>query len=284
MTGVSRRQGYFLLAIIAVMWGSAIAANDQQDLSKSPEHRIKYLTFGFLPMESPVALFKRFAPLRDYLSTQIQQDIRLETASNFRQFAERTAQRQYDIVFTAPHMALSALDGDKYELAATFTKPLQSVFVVKGKSTIHDVKGLEGVTIATPPESAIVTMVGRKYLDEQGLKAVRYKTYRTHNAAYSAVLGGEVEAAIIANFIAMKAITDNAALKIVAQSESFPGVGILVAKDLSDTLKRDIKKAIWGMKELPHGRSVLATVAQPGYVKADKQQFEVLRPFLAALP
>ncbi|WP_455221947.1 phosphate/phosphite/phosphonate ABC transporter substrate-binding protein, partial [Kaarinaea lacus] len=132
---------------------------------------------------------------------------------------------------------------------------------------------------------AIVTMVGMKYLDAQGLKAVRYKTYQTHNAAYSAVLGGEADAAIIANFIAKKAISENEALKIVAQSETFPGVGILIAKDLPEQLKQDIKKAIWSMKELPHGRKILKAIAQPGYNKADKQEFEVLRPFLqAAIP
>lgn len=284
MFGVYKRRGIILLAAIACFWGPSVAASDQRDAT-TPSEKKAYLTFGFLPMESPVALFKRFAPLRDYLSTQIQQEIRLETAKNFRQFSERTSQRQYDIVFTAPHMALHALDEDHYELAATFTQPLQSVFVVQEKSEIQDFKGLEGKTIATPPDRAIVTMVGIKHVDSQGLKAVRYKTYRTHNAAYSAVLGGEADAAIIANFIAMKAIADNAALKIVAQSEPFPGIGILVAKDLSEPLKQDIKKAIWGMKELPHGRNVLKAIAQPGYVEADKQQFEVLRPFVqAALP
>ena len=236
-------------------------------------------------MESPVSLFKRFAPLRDYLATQIQQDIRMETAKNFSEFAKRTSQRQYDIVFTAPHMALQALDGDDYEVAATFTKPLKSVFVVKDKSSMQNVRDLESKTIATPPDKAIVTMVGKQYLNSNGLKAVKYSTYQTHNAAYSAVLGGEVDAAVISNFIAMKVISKNAALKIVAQSEPFPGIGILVAKDLPELLKLDIKKAIWGMSDLPHGRSILKTIAQPGYIEADKNQFEVLRPFVqAAIP
>ena len=284
MTDVNRRHWIVLLAISMYLCGSIAIANEH-DADKTGSSSKTYLIFGFLPMESPVALFKRFAPLREYLSTQIQQEIRMETAKNFREFSERTLRRQYDIVFTAPHMALHALDGDLYELAATFNEPLKSVFVVREKSSIQDVTGLEGVTVATPPDRAIVTMVGMKYLDSQGLKAVRYKTYRTHNAAYAAVLGGEVDAAMIANFIAMKAISNNAALKIVAQSEPFPGIGILVAKDLPDSLKQDIKKAIWGMKELPHGRSILNTVAQPGYIEADKQQFEVLRPFVqAALP
>jgi phosphonate transport system substrate-binding protein len=242
-----------------------------------------YLTFGFLPMESPVALFKRFAPLRDYLATQTQQEIRMETAKNFDEFSKRTAQRQYDILFTAPHMALQALDGDHYEVAATFAKPLKSVFVVKEKSSIQDIQDLEGRTIATPPDKAIVTMVGRKYLDSSGLKAVRYSTYQTHNAAYSAVLGDEVDAAVISNFIAMKAISKNVALKIVAQSDPFPGIGILVAKDLPELLKQEIKNSIWAMRDQPHGRTILNTIAQPGYIEANKNQFEVLRPFAQAV-
>lgn len=286
MAGVYRRHRVVLSAILIVVWSAIVpAANVHTEPEKGSDHSSdhrEYLTFGFFPMESPIALFKRFAPLRDYLAMQIQREIRLETAKNFRQFSKRTSLRQYDIVFTAPHMALHALDEDNYELAATFTKPLQSVFVVRAESPIQNVKELEGAMIATPPARAIVTIVGMKYLESQGLKAVRYKTYRTHNAAYSSVLGGETDAAMIANFIAMKAISDNEALKIVAQSETFPGVGILVAKDLPEPLKQDIKNALWSMKELPHGRTILTTIAQPGYVEADKQEFEVLRPFLQA--
>ncbi|MCI0505406.1 MAG: phosphate/phosphite/phosphonate ABC transporter substrate-binding protein [Gammaproteobacteria bacterium] len=284
MAGIYKRHWISLLVIFATLCDPYVLAGDR-DKAAARESGKNYLTFGFLPVESPVALFKRFAPLREYLSTQIQQEVRIETAKDFIQFSERTSQRQYDIVFTAPHMALLALDGEEYELAATFTEPLRSVIVVMEKSPIRDVTGLEGATIATPPSRAIVTLVGINYLASQGLKSVRYKTYGTHNAAYSAVMGGEADAAMIANFIAMKASSTNTALKIVAQSEPFPGIGILVAKDLPDTLKQDIKKAIWGMKELPHGRSILKTIAQPGYIEADKKQFEVLRPFAqTALP
>jgi len=284
VSSVNRYRSTAALSLVVCLCCSIVMANDRDDVTQVLKQK-SYLTFGFLPMESPVALFKRFAPLRDYLATQIQQEIRMETAKNFGEFSKRTSQRQYDIVFTAPHMALQALDGNDYEVAATFTKPLKSVFVVKEKSAIQNVQDLESKTIATPPNKAIVTMVGRKYLDSNGLKGVQYSAYQTHNAAYSAVLGGEVDAAVISNFIAMKAISENAALKIVAQSKPFPGIGILVAKDLPELQKQDIKKAIWGMRDLPHGRAILKTIAQPGYIEADKNQFEVLRPFVqAAMP
>ena len=59
-----------------------VMANERDATTEAPNQK-SYLTFGFLPMESPVALFKRFAPLRDYLSAQIQQEIRMETAKKF---------------------------------------------------------------------------------------------------------------------------------------------------------------------------------------------------------
>jgi len=261
---------------------AAVAESDKQKVSSSTTKGTGYLVFGFLPMESPVSLFKRFAPLRDYLSEQIEQEIRLETAKDFPSFAQRTTERKYDIVFTAPHMALHALDSDKYEAAATFIKPLESVLVVKRGSSVQNLKQLEGKTIATPPEQAIVTMVGKNFLSNQGVNTTRYTTYQTHNAAYAAVLGGEADAAIVSNFIAMKAIAANQPLEVIASSRPFPGIGILVAKDLPDQTKSHIKKAFWGMKELPHGKNILNLIAQPGYMEASKAPFEVLRPFINA--
>ena len=282
-----KRTVFFVLCVVLWIAASDVFAEDKfvaNNINKTATAS-EFLVFGFLPMESPVSLFKRFAPLREYLSEQITREIRLETAKDFPTFAKRTLERRYDIVFTAPHMALLALDSDKYELAATFIKPLKAVVVVKEKSALQTAKDLEGKSIATPPEQAIVTMVGRTYLGEAGIRTARYSTYRTHNAAYAAVLGGEVDAAIVSNFIAMKAISNNTPLKIVASSDPFPGIGILVARDLPEATRNHIKKAFWGMKELPYGKKILKQIAQPGYMEADKQPFEVLRPFVqASLP
>lgn len=273
------------LLLFMALWFVAVDAKAEENKNPVDKNQIqlsgKFLVFGFLPMESPVTLFKRFAPLREYLAEQIARDIRLETAKDFPTFAERTLQRHYDIVFTAPHMALLALDSEKYEVAATFDKPLKAVIVVRAKSSVLSVEDLEGKTIATPAEEAIVTMVGRNFLGQKkGIKTARYFSYRTHNAAYAAVLGEEADAAIVSNYIAMKAIANNLPLKIIASSDPFPGIGILVARDLPESTRNDLKKAFWGMNELPYGRKILKQIAQPGYKEADKSPFEVLRPYV----
>ncbi|NOZ53367.1 MAG: phosphate/phosphite/phosphonate ABC transporter substrate-binding protein [Gammaproteobacteria bacterium] len=269
------------LCVFAMICLCQTPAIGKAEISGSKNKPKAMLTFGLLPIQSPITLFKRFAPLRDYISTTLNQRIRLETAKNFHEYAKRTAVRQYDILFTAPHMALAALDNGKYELAATFNKPLQAVIVAKTKSAIQQLSDLIGKTIATPPKQAITTLFGIQYIQAQNIRNVHFNTYRTHNAAYNAVLGNEAQAAIIANFIAINAIKHNKSLKIIAQSPSFPGIGILVAQDLSSDLKNRIKKTFWNMEAQPEGRAVLKKISQPGYTEAHRSEFEALRPFSA---
>ena len=240
------------------------------------------LVFGLLPVESPVALFKRFAPLRDYLVDQVHETIVLETARDFPEYARRTAARRYDIAFIAPHMVLPALDSGHYELAATFIKPLRSVIVVAETSPIKTLQDLAGKRVATPPPQAIVTRVGIDYLQQQGVlehETTRLSTYRSHNAAYSAVLAGEADAAMIANFIYQKARKLKLPLRQVGESKAFPGMAILLTTDLPEPTRAAIKQAFIGMIHRPRGRSLLKAISQPGYQEADVAQFQVLRPF-----
>ena len=150
-------------------------------------HAGQTLVFGILPAESPVVLFKHFAPLRDYLAEQIHENIVLETARDFSVYARRTAARRYDIVFTAPHMVMPALDSGHYELVATFIKPLSAVVVVKQDSPFNNLQSLTDMRIATPPHQAIVTQVGIALLKQQEIlknEDTRVKHYHSHNAAY----------------------------------------------------------------------------------------------------
>jgi ABC-type phosphate/phosphonate transport system substrate-binding protein len=242
------------------------------------------LVLGLLPAESPVGLLKRFAPLRDYLSDQVHETIILETARDISEFARRTATRHYDIVFTAPHMVMPALDSGRYELMATSVVPLKSVIVVAEASIFDTLQDLAGKRIATPPQEALVTRVGIDFLTQQGIiekKATQLIDYRSHNAAYSAALAGEVDAAMIANFIYRKARKQRLPLRQVAESKALPGMGILLASDLHEPVKANLKKALIDMVNLPRGRALLKVIAQPGYREAEVSEFEELRRFAA---
>ena len=115
------------LVLCLVCWlgmGSALVAEP------APQHAAPsdpVLSFGILPFQSPVTLFKRFAPLRDYLSRTLGRTVVIETAKDFPEFIERLGERKYDLVLTAPHIALLALDQGRYAPVASHTLSTMSL-------------------------------------------------------------------------------------------------------------------------------------------------------------
>lgn len=243
------------------------------------------LTIGLLPSESPVALFSRMAPLREYLSLHLQRNLRFETARDLAEFIHRTAQGKYDIVFTAPHLTLLAQDSGHYEIVSTFSQPLSTVFLVKASSKIQSLADLSGKSIATPPNEAIVTMVGRQLLLSHQIdpeQNVRLLPKSNHSSALHALRSDEVDAAMVANLI-YQINQERLPMRVIAQSHSFPGVGILVSNSLPKTLKLRFSDLLKQMRDSAEGLAVLKRITSPGYQSTDSSPFEVLRPYLQQL-
>lgn len=250
--------------------------------ASSAEHNAKVLIFGLLPSQSPIAKFKRYAPLRDYLAHKLGRRILLETAPNFREFVHRTEQRRYDLLETAPHYVPLAVDGGSYQLLTTIVQPLSAKIVVRADSPFHKLADLKGAVVATPAPEAIITMVGMNRLSAAGLAppaAIHYENFRTHNAAYHAVLGGQAQAAIIAVNILNKARQSGAALRVIDSSRPFPNMAILASTKLPESLRTELRRDLINMTDDPEGRKVLAHTAYPGYRAADVAEFEPLRRY-----
>lgn len=242
------------------------------------------LTFGILPFMSPIALLKRFAPLRDYLSQEIGHPVVLETARDYPGFVQRTSERRYDIVLTAPHFALQALDTGRYSVQATYLNELSAVILVRADSNIRSVQELAGKVIATPPPEAIVTMVGRRllgtYLEHQ--TPPLYRNYLSHNAAFRAVAGGEASAAIVTVNVVQQAKAPEMGLVELTRSQGFPAMGVLVASDLTQDLQRRTAAVFTAMHDHPTGRAVLRRIGYPGYRPAAAEDFDSLRAYVPA--
>ncbi|MEJ2344151.1 MAG: phosphate/phosphite/phosphonate ABC transporter substrate-binding protein [Gammaproteobacteria bacterium] len=240
---------------------------------------------GILPFMSPIALFKRFAPLRDYLSAHIGRTVIIETARDYPQFVRRSQARRYDILYTAPHFALLASDSGRYRLRATYVRPLSALILVRRNGPIHKLADLAGKIVATPPPEAIVTMFGRRMLGREGLTGARspvYRNYLSHTAAYQAVVGGEAQAAIVAVNVVHDPHDEATPLRILAHSRNFPAVGFLTASDLPERLQQRIAQVLVTLTKTRAGRRILKQIRDPasGYRPARLRNFEPLRPFL----
>jgi len=222
-----------VIAILVIVLVNSVQSADNSEVKPIPEK--KELTLGFFPIVSTVALFKRFSPLRDYLTESLGRPVLLETAKDFPTFLERTDNRKYDIVVTAPHFAVRASDSGKYVIRSTLVKDVKQLFVVLKDSPIKNIEELANKKIATPPRSALMTMMGQRYLSEAGLndnRKPKYRAFTSHNASNQALLGKEVDAAIASSNLIQKAIKRGEPLRILQVGNKLPNMALLVASDL----------------------------------------------------
>ena len=240
------------------------------------------LVLGILPFISSIALLKRFAPLRDYLSQQTGRPILLETARDYPEFVRRTAERRYDVVITAPHFVALALDSDAYAVHATYVDRLAAVVVVPTGSDIDDPSDLVGRPVATPPEQAIVTWVGAALIQRNIETGARphFRAYQSHNAAYSAAAAGEVSAAVVSISLIDPVKLANDGLRELARSQSFPAMGILMATDLAPALRAQLTATLVDMTVSTPGRAVLERISYAGYRRSDASEFDSLQEYL----
>lgn len=256
----------------------------QSYASAATNQNKKTLIFGLLPSESAVAKFKRYAPLRDYLAKKLNYNIRLESARDFAEFIRRTKARRYDLLETAPHLVPAALDSKNYDVITTITQPLSAQIVVLKNSPYTNMEQLANKIIATPSEKAIITRIGKNSINRifknNHKNLPVYQVYKTHNAAYQAVLGLKANAAIISVNIYNKALHKHEPLKSIGQSQQIPNMSILFARDLGHSLQSMFQQQLVNMKDNPEGRKVLNKISYPGYKKANASEYNSLREYL----
>lgn len=249
----------------------------------APAKKEKPLVLGVFPIVSTVALFKRFAPLRDYLSKRLGRPVILKTARDFPTFVKRTAKREYDIVITAPHFALKESDAGRYHIRVSLVTYVQQLVIVHKNSRISDIRQLAGKNVSAPPKKALMTMMGVDMFNKAGLIGNRkpsYRAYTSHNAANEAVVAGDADGAIASSNIVKKAIRAGKPLKIIARGLKLPNMATMVASDLDKGLAETIVNAMIGMSATPAGKAALKRMSFPGYRAVSARDYEAVRPYL----
>ncbi|HSP01223.1 MAG TPA: phosphate/phosphite/phosphonate ABC transporter substrate-binding protein [Thioalkalivibrio sp.] len=241
------------------------------------------LKFGLLPFASPVALFQRFAPLRDYLNEQLHTHITLQTDRDYPTHVQRIESGEYDLLLTAPHFVPIALDTGHYELLAAYKEDLATVYLVALDDPARTIADLVGRRVGTPPPEAVVTLLGKEHLRlAVGPRAAApdFVVFPSHNAAIHAIGTGLVDAAAVSINVARLDIKQGTPVRILAQTRRFPGVGILAHKRMPQDLRDRLKETLIDMSDREDGSEVLNQMTYPGYKATVPDDFELFRAVL----
>jgi len=230
--------------------------------TNNPCSQASPITFGILPFVSAEQLVIRFTPLVNYLSQQLNTQIRIETAPSFIEFSRRTSKdKRYDLLFTAPHFyPLARKSG--YRLIASVDSPgMRAVFVVPKQSPIQNINDLKGKRLATVNTKSLATLLIKKHLNQHNINPdndLKIIATPTHNASLLSTYHGITDASALMQppYAAASQQVRNR-MRIIAKTQRAPHIPISVADRISTACAAQISKLLINMSSSFEGRQVL---------------------------
>ncbi|MBI3283701.1 MAG: phosphate/phosphite/phosphonate ABC transporter substrate-binding protein [Burkholderiales bacterium] len=197
------------------------------------------LRIGVLPYLSPRTLLVEFAPLREFLASELQQEVEILTASDLPRFLERSHAGDFDLVISAPHFARLAQTADGYLPLVAIRADFYALLLVPKNSPALTLHELRGKTLHLPHKLSFVSMQIEDFLRQRGLQPehdLRLLYYSTDNNAILATenSAGDAGAAQRSVFERMpRDITSH--LRIIGSTQSALSLIILAHPRLATT-------------------------------------------------
>ncbi len=241
------------------------------------------LVLGVFPHLTAKQIVEAYRPVADILEKQLNRDVVIYSARDFKTFVERTRQGEYDILLTAPHLAWLARQDAGYRPLLKYAQPVYGLLVVRADSPFADVEALRGRTIATPDPIAVVVLALHAELAGKGLRqGVDYRTVSSGSHLNSAmqVINRRTDAAIMGlhpyNLMPPELRQQ---VRIVAQTPPLSSLMYLAHPRLRDAEARAVRKALLHFATLPEGRAFMREGSYSGLVDVDGSELQSFHPY-----
>lgn len=204
------------------------------------------LVIGVFPYLTTRTLVATYQPLRLHLHNSLGREVSVVTAPDLRQFYERSARGDYDLVVTPPHFGRLHQTESKLRPLFAYGNPTRALLITRRDSGIRTHDDLRGQKIAVAEPAALVAIMTKSWLGERGLIAAHdyeFKFSGSHNSALMDVVNRETAAAVLGGSafvqVADKFKQD---IHVVATTGEAMGLMMLAKPNLVD--RTQIEKAL----------------------------------------
>ncbi len=233
------------------------------------------LQVGFIPAEDARAMVRQSQAILDKLAEAVGMKVEVFVGSDYNATIEALRANHIDVALLGPFSYVLATTQAKVEAfaitvtAKTMQPGYHSIIITQKGSPINSLQDIKGHTYAfVDPGSTSGYMVPATAFVKAGLepekdfKQVMYSG--GHDASIVAVAEGKVEAASVADRILERAfakgLADRKKIKVIWESQLIPNDPMLYRTNLPEDLKKKIRDAFYGFKNLPFGE--MGTVAR----------------------
>lgn len=248
----------------------------------SPGEQEVAMLFGFIPYLSPTRLEAIWDPVLADFNRSSAFNLQFRTSNSFDDFNLKLNSSGFDVALVQPFDYIKIPSG-MYEPLVRFDEPLTGIFVVGPDSDIRDLAGLAGKTVATPPDTAAVTILAEITLNNIGVENVIFFHQTSHDQCLHLVLIAEVDACLT-NVVPLRTFEQalNQALTIVGNTLEIPHA-VIVVRDttVSDQEKERLAGYFLGLNSYEAGQKLLADVGIHGFVEATDSDYDIVRMYWA---
>lgn len=256
--------------------------------------RPRRIDMHVVPRLEPDATRRALLPLATTLKQKLEIDVVLHVYPDMGEFdrALRTI-RGPALINANPLQALRLIDG-RYEviaqqLPAQSPQGMRSMIFVRQDSPYRALADLRGKRIAFGGDrnAFFASVVPRLMLDRAGLAGQYVPVYpgEATSKAIQPLLDGRVEAAAAGSYLLEteeQARQIKGKLRVLAESEPFPGLAWLVGPDLDPELREEIRFHLLNYTVDVPGHEALRQAAAAHLRRADNRTFDVIRRYQPA--
>jgi phosphonate transport system substrate-binding protein len=259
------------LAAVAVV---ALCAAPAWGQANDPE-KTGILRIGFIPAEDSRAMVRQSQDILDIVAKATGMKIETFVGSDYNGTVEALRNGHVDVALLGPFSYVLATTQAPVEafavtvIARTMQPSYRSIIIARTDSPVKSMETTKGNTFAfVDPGSTSGYMVPAAAFKKAGItpekdfKQVMYSG--GHDATIVAVGEGKVHAGAVADRIyergCAKGLTDCTKIKVVWESDQIWNDPVLYRTTLSEDMKKKIREAFYGVKNLPFGE--MGTVAR----------------------
>jgi phosphonate transport system substrate-binding protein len=233
-------------------------------------------TVGVVPQFETRRMFKVWQPILDALGKQTGDKFILEVPLTVPQFERELEKGRYDFIYANPYHVMRV---GTYDPLVRDSAPLRGILVVRKDSPIHDLRQLNGKTLAVPSPNALgASLLLRADLErEYGVK-VTMVNCRTHSSVYLNVLneltdaGGGVQKTFNEQDPQVRD-----ALRIIYTTRDMPSHPFAAQQRIPKAVREKVRKAFLELAATPSGKAMLDKVPMQNPVPASLDEYLVMR-------
>lgn len=253
-----------------------------QPVRAEPPDAARPVRIGLLPTIPTLSLLRLYDPLRLHLQQALGRPVELYTSANFRAHLDDVQTQEFDVLVTAPHFGVIALD-EGYVPLVRYKPELRPVIIVPKASIITQGSQLAGKRILTADRLAALSMVAEHWLEEDfGLVAGLGYTLEeasNHSTAIRAVAMGDADAAFGSQSSLRQVPPEiRDAVKTFDCRLSIPHQFTLAHPRLGSDVIAALRTALLVFPDTAGGKTFFATGGFQGYLPLTPATIEAARP------